>query len=209
MKAYWFSNNEKRLGYGDNRVVRLGRTHKHKGPLELGESGLHASLKPLDALRYALGHHLWVVELSGEILTGSDKLCASERTYLHHLNCEQLLREFARKQTLINIEKNRPYTNQSDQILRYLQTGDESIQSAAWLAAQSAAQSAAWLAAWLATQSAAQSAARPAAWSAAESVAWLAARSAAQSAAWSAAESAANEMLTQMVEAELKIKENL
>jgi hypothetical protein len=175
MKAYWFSNNEKRLGYGDNRVVRLGRTHKHKGPLKLCKSGLHASLRPLDALNYAPGHHLWIVELSGETLTGSDKLCASERTYLRHLNCEKLLREFARKQALINIEKIRPYTNQFDLILSYLQTGDESIR----LAADSAA--------WLAADSAIRLAARLA--------------------AWSAADSAANEMLTQMVEAELKIKE--
>ena len=139
MKAYWFSNNDLRLGYGDGRQVKLGRTHKYKGPLELCESGLHASTLLIDALRYAPGHHLWVVELSGDILTGEDKLCASERAYLQHLNCEKLLREFARKQALINIEKIHPYTDQYDLIVQYLQTGDESIQSAAESAAESAA----------------------------------------------------------------------
>jgi hypothetical protein len=202
MKAYWFSNNEKRLEYGDNRVVRLGRTHKHKGPLELCKSGLHASIRPLDALNYAPGHHLWIVELSGEILTVNDKLCASERTYLQYVNCEQLLREFARKQALINIEKIRPYTDQFDLILRYLQTGDESIRSAT----ETAAEAAAWSAA---AEAAAWSAAEAAAWSASEAASEAVAQAATRAATRAAALSAANEMLTQMIEAGLKIKESL
>jgi len=104
------------------------------------------------------------------------------------------LRESARKQALINIEKIEPYCKEGDYqlITSYLITGDESIRSAARSAAWSAARSAAWSAARSAAWSVAESA-RSAAWSAAESArsaAWSAAESA-RSAAWSAAGSAA------------------
>jgi ribosomal protein L18E len=108
------------------------------------------------------------------------------------------LRESARKQALINIEKIEPYCKEGDYqlITSYLITGDESIRSAARSAAWSAARSAAWSAARSAAWSVAESA-RSAAWSAAESArsaAWSAAGSAARSAAKSAAWSAESEL---------------
>ena len=178
MKAFWFCNKDRKLGYNDSRSVRTGATHTVTGELELCASGLHASERLIDTLKYAPGPILYLVELSGEILRGEDKVCARKRKYVASFNAEHLLRRFARKQALIHIEKIKPYTDQYDLIVLYLETGDESIRSAAYLAA--------YLAAW------------SAAWSAAESAARLAARSAAES----AAESAANEMLTQMVREE-------
>ena len=210
MKAFWFCKEDCKLGYNDGRSVRVGATHKVKGELELCANGLHASERLIDTLRHAPGPILYLVELSGEILRGEDKVCARKRKYVASFNAEHLLRRFARKQALIHIEKIKPYTDQYDLIVSYLETGDESIRSAAesaarlaaWSAARLAARLAARSAAWSAAQSAAESAARLAAWSAVESAVESAAWSAAWSAAQSAAESAANEMLTQMVREE-------
>ena len=178
MQAFWFCSEDRKLGYKDDRTVRIGITHKVKGELKLCKNGLHASTRLIDALKYAPGPILYLVDLSGEFLSGEDKLCARERKYLASFNATDLLWRFARKQALISVEKIKPYTDQYDLIVRWLETGDESIKSAA----ESAAESAAWSAAWLAARSAAWSAA----WSAAESAAW----------------SAANEMLTRMVREE-------
>ena len=182
MKAYWFGNNK--LRYSDNREVAIGVTHKVEPPIFLCQRGLHASKKIIDALSYAPYHMLYRVELGGEILEGDDKVVATERTYLAMFNAQIVLREFARKQALINIEKIKPYCSEKDYglIFEWLKNGDEKQRSAAWSAVWSAAESAAWSAE-----------------SAAESAAKSAAESAAKSAAWSAAWSAANKMLEEMV----------
>jgi len=204
---YYFSTNEKKLRYGDNRPIKEGETHSVEGELVLCENGLHASERVIDALKYAPGSTLWLVELSGEIVEGEDKVCARSRKYIKEIDCEELLREFARKQALINIEKIKPYCSAEafSLIVDYLETGNDELRSAAWSAARSAAwsaesaesaESAAWSAARSA-ESAAESAARSVAWSAAwsaarsaESAAESAARSVAWSTAWSAAWSA-------------------
>ena len=83
------------------------------------------------------------------------------------------IRRFARFCALLNIEIIKPNCGSDDYdlIVKWLNTGDESIRSAAWAAAESAA-------AWSAARAAAESAARSAAESAARSAAWAAARSA-------------------------------
>ncbi len=223
MKAFYFSNKEKKLRYGDNRVIVVGRKHKVRGIPVLCKHGLHGSVKVLDALQYALSSNLYLIELGGDIATGVDKCCATERTYLKTFNAEKVLEVFARKQALLNIEKIKPYCSGDDYdlIVKYLETGDEGLKWNARAAADSAADSAraaAWSEAWSEAR-AAESAARAAAWtvavesavsaarsvvgsavgSAAESAALSAARSAAWSEARSAALSAANTMLTEMI----------
>jgi len=210
MKAFYFSRKDKRLRYGDNRTIRTGLTHKVKGEIKLCNNGLHASVRLIDALKYAPDSYLWLVDVPSGCHVGKDKLCGSSRTYLSGFNAEKLLREFARKQALINIEKIKPYCPKKDYetILYFLNTGEGSTAAArsARFASRSAARSASRSAA-----ESAWSAAESAAWSAAESAAWSArsasrsaaesARSAwsARSAAWSAAWSTANDMLTGMV----------
>ncbi len=149
MKAFYFSKDDKKLRYNDNRICRTGRTHKFKGEPILCEQGLHASRRLIDALSYAPGSYLWLVELGGEIKEGDNKVVATERKYLGGFNAESLLREFARKQALINIKKIHKYCTKKDYdlIVEYLETGNEDIRSAAgsaaWSAARSAARSAA------------------------------------------------------------------
>jgi hypothetical protein len=210
MKAFYFAANDKKLRFGDNRKISVGTTHKVDCNPILCECGLHASKRLIDALKYSPGHWLYLVELSGEIVEGGDKVAATARKYLARFNAEKLLREFARKQALINIDKVKPYCSDSEYllILDWLTTGAKELRVAAWSAAVSAANAAAW--------SAAVSASRPAAWSAASRAAAVAAAKAAaeaasRSATWSAAEAAwsaampvawstaANTMLTDMV----------
>ena len=164
MKAFYFADNNKKLRYGDGRQIRVGRTHKVKGKPKLCVHGLHASKKLIDALYYAPGHHLYLVELSGDFDKCDDKVCATERTYLAHFDSEKLLKEFARKQALINIEKIKAYCSTEDYnlILKWLNTGDRELQSAArkaakattWSAVDRAARTAARATAWLATDQA-------------------------------------------------------
>jgi hypothetical protein len=173
-----------RLGYGDNREVKVGETLRVEGTPTLCHHGLHASFKLWDALGYAQGEKLSLcrVTLGGEADHDSDKSVANERTVVAMLDADatdKLLRDFSRWCALQVIH----LWDAPDVVRQYLETGDESLRSAARSAAESAARSAA--------ESAARSAARSAAWSAAESAAWSAAESAAESAAWSAAESAA------------------
>lgn len=64
-------------------------------PLKLCAYGLHASLRPIDALAHAPGPIVCRVMLSGEILEGDDKLCATERTCLWLGDATRVLHEFA------------------------------------------------------------------------------------------------------------------
>ena len=66
----------------------IGETLRHDGPVVPCESGLHASERLIDALKYAPGLHLHRVDLGGQIVPHGipvDKLCASERTILWSL----------------------------------------------------------------------------------------------------------------------------
>jgi hypothetical protein len=175
--------------------------------IKLCSYGLHASIEPFDALRYAPGPSLALVEISGRIFRGTDKIVGSERTIIRRIDAGGLLQAFARKCAL----EVAGYWDAPGIVIRYLETGDESLRyaarsAAARYAAESArsaaaryaaesAESAAWSAARYAAESAqyaARYAAQSAAWSgvAQSAVAWYA-QSAAESAAWSAAESAA------------------
>ena len=79
MKAWHFTRSTLRDG---SPVPHVGDTLVFAGLLRLCESGLHASLKPFDALQYAPGEHLHLVECSGQIIKSNDKLVCSERTIL-------------------------------------------------------------------------------------------------------------------------------
>jgi hypothetical protein len=144
----------------------------HDGPLELCESGLHACVDPFDALKYAPGPVLCLVEIDGETLTGDDKLVAMRRMIVKRLDMTTELRAYARWCALSVIDK----WDAPDVVRMYLETGDETLRTAAWAAAD-----AAWAAA-----DAARAAARAATDAAAD-----AARAAARAAAWAAAWAAA------------------
>jgi hypothetical protein len=189
------------LNYDDGRPIIIGETHTVQGQLELCEWGLHASKRILDALQYAPGPVIYRVRLSGEILIGDDKMCATERTYLWGYDATEILQAFARRCALDVVHLWDP----PQIVIDYLKTGDESLRKAAWDAARAAARAAAWDAArdaaWAAAWDAARAAAEDAARAAAEAAAEAAARDAAEAAAWDAAREKQNRRLTSMITA--------
>jgi hypothetical protein len=132
---YFFSNENKRLGYGDNRIIKLGRTHKVKCEPILCEQGLHASARPLDALQYANSAIIWKVTLGGKVIHGDDKSCATERTYIKGgIDISETLRKFARMCALDVVH----LWDAPDVVVEYLKTGDEDLRASAWGAAAAA-----------------------------------------------------------------------
>jgi hypothetical protein len=206
IRAYHFVGNTLRDG---SPIPKNGEWLRVKGEIKICSSGLHASRHVADALQFAPGATLCLVDMSRDIEGQDDKLVARCRRIVARFDATELLRADARA-SAVSVLKN--WKGAVPQIVMdWLITGDEQYRSAALSAAESealsTARSAGWnaaeSAAWHAFQSAAESvfqsaalsaawsAARSAAWSATESAAWNAARSAAESAAWNAARSAA------------------
>ena len=76
-------------------TLAVAGTVRVKGPLVLCEWGLHASERALDALKYAPGPWLSLVELSGEVVRGEDKAVATARTAGGYRDVSSILHEFA------------------------------------------------------------------------------------------------------------------
>ena len=160
--------------------VVVGETLECSGPLELCQSGLHASKSALAALGYAQGSVLCRVELGGEMYQDADKHVARRRTAVWAYDASDVLRAFARRCALDVVH----LWDAPDVVILYLKTGHEDLRAAARGAARAAARAAAWdaggAAAW-------------AAWDAARAAAWAAARDAARDAAQAAARDAARD----------------
>jgi hypothetical protein len=142
MKAFYFSPEDRKLAHGDGRAVKVGVTHSIEGAPECCARGLHASERILDALNYAQSSNLYLVELDGQIDKSRDKLAATERTYLAEFDSAEVLKAFARKHALINIELIKPHCASFESyytLVKFLETGDEALRDAAASAASAAA----------------------------------------------------------------------
>jgi hypothetical protein len=139
MLAWHFLKSDRKLAYPPHTPVFPGQLLT-VDPVRLGlcEYGLHASERALDALKYAPGPIVCRVQLGGRILTGEDKLCASERTVIAMADATGTLRAFARACALDVIDK----WNAPAVVREYLETGNEDLRAAAWSAWS--AESAAW-----------------------------------------------------------------
>jgi hypothetical protein len=175
---------------------KVGETLRYYGPVNLCSSGYHASKRLIDAIGYAPGPWLALVEVSGDIQEGNDKLVASSRGILAVANVERELHEFAVSCAVRALEKQNLTDERLYQAidikLAWLDgiASDDDLDAAravAQAAARDAAQAAAVPVAWDAAQAAAGPAARDAAWDAA----WDAARDAVGPVAWDAARDAA------------------
>ena len=187
--AWYFSDDTRKLRYGDGRKIALGIEHTVKGNPEPCKHGLHGSERLLDALQYALGTVVWRVELSGSVKKESDKIAATRRRYIGGgVDITDILRAFARKQALSVAH----LWNMPVIVRQYLETGDAAARAAAYVAAYAAARAAA-------DAAYAADAAAYAADVAADVAAYAAAR-AADDAAYAAAE----QMLVEMVEEAIK-----
>ena len=135
-------------------IPAVGETLIYKGRIELCASGYHWSLKPHQALRYAPGNRLHMVQYGGEVFMGDDKGVSSQRTILATVAAEPLLRRFAADQALSMAH----LWEMPEAMREYLTTLDDSKKTtarwAAWAAFESAraaaVDAAAWLTAWTA-----------------------------------------------------------
>ena len=184
--GWYFSEESRLLQHGDARPIEIGVTHEVDAPIQLCKRGLHASVRAIDALKYAPGPIVWRVELSGEIKTGDDKCVATHRKYIGGgVDARAVMRAFACRCALDVAH----LWDMPPLVRAYLETGEESIRDAARAAAVAAAGDAARAAAVAAAGDAAWAAARDAA----RAAAWDAARAAAGDAAWDAARDAAGD----------------
>jgi len=198
MLAWHFLSEDKRLGYGDGRLVEVGATLECKGKPALCDNGMHGSVRLIDALRYASGPIVCRVEIEGDVIEGKNKLCGRRRTVLWMVDATRILHEFAcqcAEDALALVARPDARIVEAIEAKRKWLDGkitDEELDSA-WDAARDAARDAkaAALAAWAAAQTAARAAARAAAWAVAGAVA--------RDAAWAFARAKQNELLTAMV----------
>ncbi len=186
MLAWHFLSEDKRLGYGDGRLVEVGQTLECEGKPELCNNGLHGSARLIDALRYARGPIVCRVEIDGDVIEGKNKLCGRRRTVLWMLDATRILHEFAcqcAEDALALVARPDARIVEAIKAKRAWLNGEitDGELDAAWDAAEDAAE-------------AARSASREAAWAAAEAAAW-----AARAAAWDDAWAKQNERLTAMV----------
>ena len=161
--GWWFGTTDKKLGYGDDREIIIGKTHKVTDDIIPCKNGLHLSKRIIDALSYAPGPVIYKVIGSGIIIPHGnpvDKYACSKRTYVAGgIDVTDTLRLFARQCALDVLH----LWNAPEVVVQYLQTGDESLRAAARAATRDAARVAVWAAtraaAWAATRDAAGDAA--------------------------------------------------
>jgi len=199
MLAWHFLPDDGRLQFGRRSKVNVGQTlRRDPNKLKLCVYGLHASVKPLDAIMYAPGSIICRVKLGGRIIEGTDKCVASRRTVLWMADASRELRLFGcwcvrnveladglKVWDLLTDERSKTAVEVAERYVDGLATGKELIVAraaalvAAWHAAR-AARDAAWIAARVASMNAAE-VARDAAWIAA----MVASMNAARVASWS------------------------
>lgn len=125
--AYHFTGPTLRDG---RPLPAIGEWLEHKGPLIPCESGLHACLHPWDALQYAPGVMLHLVEVEGEITPNGnppDKLCCRRRRILASIDTTGLLRAYARWCALQVVTR----WDAPPVVVEYLRTGREDLCAAA------------------------------------------------------------------------------
>ena len=165
--AWHFLNEDERLGYGRRSKVHVDQTlRRDPAKLALCSYGLHASVRPIDALKYAPGPVVCRVRLGGTIIEDGDKCVASRRTVLWMANAERELRLFAcwsvrntpladgrtvwdlltdkRSQTAVEVAER--YADGLATV-EELDAARDAARAAAWAAAWDAARAAAWAAA--------------------------------------------------------------
>ena len=79
------------LQYGDGRKVVVGKWMTANAPPEMCNSGMHGSLRAIDALEYAPGPVVCRVELSDDVRTEGNKSVASKRKVLWMADATRVL----------------------------------------------------------------------------------------------------------------------
>ena len=94
----------------------------HDGPVVMCKSGLHASGHPFDALQYAPGNTLCMVEMLDIVDSQEDKVVSRGRRIVKRIDAAGLCRAFARECALSVAH----LWDMPAIVREYLETGDES-----------------------------------------------------------------------------------
>lgn len=196
IKGWHFLPQNKRLGYGDGRVVRAGCAYKMRGKTPmLYWAGMHASQRLLDALRLASGPIACRVEVWGDLKIDDKRICGTHRRVIWMVDATDVLHRFACRVAKNALTKN----NITDErCWRAINTKLKWLKGEATDADLDAAQDAALDAALDATRYAAIAVVL----AATDVAARAAATSAARYAAWATARTKQNRTLTSMICAE-------
>jgi hypothetical protein len=165
IKAWHFVG--KTLRNGDP-IPKDGEWLEYKEPLIICKAGLHASRNVFDALMYAPGATLCLVDCSGQILEEITKLVCSRRRIVSRMDFTKSLYSFARMKALSVAH----FWEAPEIVIEYLNSGKESTRKAARIAAGNAI----WNNAGKVAAKAAFHAASEEAWSAAGNTAYFAAK---------------------------------
>ena len=175
--AWHFVGLDRRLRYGSEKerlIVAPGYVYTESAPIVICRSGLHASTRAYDALRYAPGLVICRVRMWGDVVEGDDKLVARNREVLWMADATSEVRLWAAwcvRQVwhLLTDQRSRTAVEVAERFARGEAPREElaAVERAAWAAER---------AAWAAERAARGSAER--AERAAERAAWAAARGA-------------------------------
>ena len=166
--AWHFLAADRRMA-NETEIVKPGYIYTTIGGLKLCESGLHASVCAIDAIKYAPGPVVCRVRCSGEIIDGGDKIVCRNREVLWMANADSILRlivtECVRKTPLhdgrtvwdlLTDPRSRNAVEVAEKFAHGKATREEL--DAAWYAARYAAGAAASASAWDAARDAARAA---------------------------------------------------
>jgi len=95
IEAWHFLPSNLKLGYGDNREVKVGETLTVDTPLELCKSGLHASFTIRDAMLYQSGPICCKVEIGLDGKQNENKIVSSFRKVIWMKDCTRILHDFS------------------------------------------------------------------------------------------------------------------
>ena len=74
---------------------KVGSILRHEGEVSICDTGLHASIRAIDALQYAPGSICCKVEVWGDVQSRSDKICGRNRKLLKKVDATKTLHLFA------------------------------------------------------------------------------------------------------------------
>ena len=125
MKAYHFVAETLRDG---REIPADGEWLQHLGDeIVICESGLHASKHPFDALNYAPGATLCLVECEDIVTEQHDKFVCRRRKIIARFDATNLMRQFARNQAVDVLH----LWEAPAVVVYYLLSGDETARDAA------------------------------------------------------------------------------
>ena len=125
----------------------------HHGHAKMCEAGLHLGITPCDALEYAPGETLCLVEYADEVDREGGKILCRRRRIIARMDATEVLWYFARMQavSVLDLWTACP----PDVVLDYLMTGADmdaaysaSVSVSAWASASASASVSAWARAW-------------------------------------------------------------